>query len=128
MNFCAQTCPLCGNANQCQLATTDGYKGPCWCAAETFPPEFLASVPEESRRTACVCRQCVVTARCDEARARKAPLPQPGDFYIEGHNVVFTAQYHRRRGYCCGSGCRHCPFDAVERAVATAPSRICAAA
>lgn len=35
----------------------------------------------------------------------------PGDFYHtpEGY-LVFTEQYHRRRGYCCGSGCRHCPW------------------
>jgi hypothetical protein len=35
---------------------------------------------------------------------------EPGDFYFEGPNMVFTAQYHLRRGYCCGSGCRHCPY------------------
>ncbi|MBT9554500.1 MAG: hypothetical protein IV100_00670 [Myxococcales bacterium] len=23
---------------------------------------------------------------------------------------VFTEQSHLDRGYCCGSGCRHCPF------------------
>lgn len=23
---------------------------------------------------------------------------------------VFTAVYLRERGYCCGSGCRHCPY------------------
>jgi hypothetical protein len=23
---------------------------------------------------------------------------------------VFTAAYHRARGECCGSGCRHCPY------------------
>ncbi|KAA0256776.1 MAG: hypothetical protein EDM75_09695 [Chlorobiota bacterium] len=23
---------------------------------------------------------------------------------------VFTAFYHLRRGHCCNSGCRHCPF------------------
>ena len=35
----------------------------------------------------------------------------PGDVYYtpEGY-MVFTEQYHRRRGYCCQSGCRHCPF------------------
>ncbi len=32
------------------------------------------------------------------------------DFYREGAYVVFTARYHLRRGYCCGSGCRHCPY------------------
>jgi hypothetical protein len=24
--------------------------------------------------------------------------------------MVFTASYLRRRGYCCDSGCRHCPY------------------
>jgi len=33
------------------------------------------------------------------------------DYYYEGPYLVFTAAYHRKRGYCCGSGCRHCPYD-----------------
>jgi hypothetical protein len=32
-------------------------------------------------------------------------------YYNEGGYRVFTAEYHRVRGYCCGSGCRHCPFE-----------------
>jgi len=24
---------------------------------------------------------------------------------------VFTARFLARRGYCCASGCRHCPFE-----------------
>ncbi len=32
------------------------------------------------------------------------------DYYIERGRVVFTAQYHLKRGSCCGSGCRHCPY------------------
>ena len=35
---------------------------------------------------------------------------QPGDTYMEGPYLVFTEQYHLRRGYCCNSGCRHCPY------------------
>ncbi|MCB1760892.1 MAG: hypothetical protein KDI68_14065 [Gammaproteobacteria bacterium] len=31
-------------------------------------------------------------------------------FYYEGPYMVFTARYHRSRGSCCGSLCRHCPF------------------
>lgn len=34
----------------------------------------------------------------------------PEDYYLEGPYVVFTAAYHLKRGYCCGSGCRHCPY------------------
>jgi hypothetical protein len=33
------------------------------------------------------------------------------DFYLENGNVVFTALFHLKRGECCGTGCRHCPFD-----------------
>ncbi|MFM7217470.1 MAG: DUF5522 domain-containing protein [Bacteroidota bacterium] len=35
----------------------------------------------------------------------------PGDYYLspEGY-VVFTEQYHLKRGYCCQNGCRHCPY------------------
>jgi len=32
------------------------------------------------------------------------------DYYLEGDAMVFTESYLRRRGYCCGSGCRHCPY------------------
>lgn len=32
------------------------------------------------------------------------------DYYFENGLMVFTAQYLRDRGYCCTSGCRHCPY------------------
>jgi hypothetical protein len=33
------------------------------------------------------------------------------DFYFNEQGLmVFTAEYHRKRGYCCKSGCRHCPY------------------
>lgn len=32
------------------------------------------------------------------------------DFYMENGYRVFTPEFHIKRGYCCGSGCRHCPF------------------
>jgi hypothetical protein len=34
----------------------------------------------------------------------------PEDFYYEGAYLVFTAAYHLKRGYCCNSDCRHCPY------------------
>lgn len=48
-------------------------------------------------------------------------LEEGRDYYLEGGLYVFTADYLRRRGYCCKSGCRHCPYgfrrneDAKER-------------
>ena len=32
------------------------------------------------------------------------------DYYVESGAMVFTANYLQRRGYCCGNGCRHCPY------------------
>lgn len=37
-------------------------------------------------------------------------LLAPEDFYMENGLVVFTVAYHLKRGYCCNSGCRHCPY------------------
>jgi len=41
---------------------------------------------------------------------KNIPLEE-GDFYLtpEGYRC-FTAQYLLKRGYCCKSGCRHCPY------------------
>jgi len=35
---------------------------------------------------------------------------QEGDFYWERGKMVFTASFLLRRGFCCQSGCRHCPY------------------
>lgn len=37
------------------------------------------------------------------------------DFYREGAVIVFTETYHLRRGYCCESNCRHCPYRGAHR-------------
>ncbi len=39
------------------------------------------------------------------------------DFYWEGGFMVFTEAYHRKRGYCCQSGCRHCPYGFRKNSV-----------
>ena len=32
------------------------------------------------------------------------------DYYMEKGLLVFTAKFLKERGYCCQSGCRHCPW------------------
>ena len=33
------------------------------------------------------------------------------DYYLgEDGYIVFTEKYHLKRGYCCDSDCRHCPW------------------
>ncbi len=36
-------------------------------------------------------------------------------YYFENGLMVFTEAYHLLRGYCCNSGCRHCPFKEAVR-------------
>src|ERR1051326_4363923 len=40
----------------------------------------------------------------------RGALAEEKDYYMERGTFVFTESYLRRRGYCCGSGCRHCPY------------------
>jgi len=36
---------------------------------------------------------------------------EANDFYWENGRMVMTAEYHKRRGFCCGNGCKHCPYS-----------------
>lgn len=38
------------------------------------------------------------------------PLKEGADYYLENGYMVFTREFLLRRGRCCGSGCRHCPY------------------
>ena len=35
---------------------------------------------------------------------------KPKDFYWDNGKIVMTEQFHIKRGNCCGSGCKHCPY------------------
>ncbi|WP_414698961.1 DUF5522 domain-containing protein [Oligoflexus sp.] len=53
----------------------------------------------------------------------KKPLVEGVDYTIDPATgyLVFTAAYHLKRGYCCGSGCRNCPYSEDERKRAGRP-------
>jgi len=66
------------------------------------------------RREEAVAKLNVPESGPTEVLNQQATLPllkEGRDYYVEGGAMVFTAAYHLRRGYCCGSGCRHCPYD-----------------
>jgi hypothetical protein len=108
----AGVCPLCRRVNDCRQCVVETYKGPCWCERVEMPAELLARVPAELRNRACICAVCVSEFR----RAQRwLPRAVTGEFYFEDGRMVFTEAYHLRRGYCCGSGCRHCPYDEAGR-------------
>ena len=32
------------------------------------------------------------------------------DYYLDDGFVVFTNEYHLKRGHCCQNECKHCPY------------------
>jgi hypothetical protein len=49
----------------------------------------------------------------DTSVANNISLREETDYYVENGLMVFTAHFLRQRGYCCESGCRHCPYGDV---------------
>ncbi|MDC1069051.1 DUF5522 domain-containing protein [Candidatus Kapabacteria bacterium] len=42
---------------------------------------------------------------------KQLPPIEKGDYYIDSNGFfVFTEKYHLKRGWCCKSGCKHCPY------------------
>ena len=40
------------------------------------------------------------------------PLIEGIDFYLnEKGLMVLTEKFHLDKGYCCGNGCLHCPYE-----------------
>jgi len=75
-------------------------------------------LPAERRRPL-VDRFAPAAAGFDAAmRAHEAAIAAGQDGYLDPSTgaFVFTAAALWDRRRCCGSGCRHCPFEAGERA------------
>jgi len=77
-----------------------------------IPEALLNRVPAESRNRQCICQPCLQEFQAKpKARSGESSPLQPDDYYFDRNNLmVFTATYLERRGYCCGNGCRHCPY------------------
>ena len=112
-------CPACNADFSCTNTEIDGS---CWC--ESFPSIFPLN-PEAD----CLCPSCLKaetikkineyteTLSPEEALNNKAQLlPKTAntiegiDYYTENGYLVFTKWFLLKRGYCCGNGCRHCPY------------------
>ena len=33
------------------------------------------------------------------------------DYYLEKGKIIYTEEYLKKRGTCCGNSCRHCIFS-----------------
>ena len=89
-------CERCGAEFKCGAGTNA-----CWC--KSLPPAKIVNGAFED----CLCEKCL------RDLAAAPPEPKQGeDYYFnESGLMVFTGAYHLKRGYCCKSGCKHCPFD-----------------
>lgn len=47
----------------------------------------------------------------DASARQDTELHEGLDYYVEDGLFVFTASFLLKRGYCCESGCRHCPYQ-----------------
>jgi hypothetical protein len=47
--------------------------------------------------------------------ASKGKFTEGVDYYFENGLMVLTARFLEKRGYCCGNGCRHCPYPNDEK-------------
>ncbi len=113
-----KNCSNCGVNFTCGPAAG---KGNCWC--EELPHVSLVAGADQD----CLCPACLgeaiaklsltkdeapeVSASGNIATNSPPPLIEGEDYYCEGAAIVFTAGYLLRRGFCCESGCRHCPYD-----------------
>ena len=104
-------CPKCNASFICRV----GDIANCQCNSVTLCDEakkFLTKTYFD-----CLCKNCLEKLNHDVCHAKHYHFPTQKEFLIEGlhyykenGNWVFTELYHLLRGYCCGSGCRHCVY------------------
>ena len=60
------SCPLCGESNQCAMASAASIESPCWCTQALFTTELLVSVPQAAQGKACICPRCVAASASEQ--------------------------------------------------------------
>jgi hypothetical protein len=80
-------------------------KEKCWC-------DGLPAIQPNDEGSDCLCPACLNDEVLKQQKTGPSTkLVEGEDYYREGPAIVFTARYHLRRGTCCGSSCRHCPYN-----------------
>ncbi|MDP3461605.1 MAG: DUF5522 domain-containing protein [Bacteroidales bacterium] len=51
-----------------------------------------------------------MTTNDDRFHRFNVQMKEGDDYYMENGYRVLMRSYLIRRGYCCGNGCRHCPY------------------
>lgn len=109
-------CPRCKNGFTCRADQVSS----CSCLQVKLgnrTKSFLAATFYD-----CLCNDCLAALDQLVESANKYPFPGRGGdlvegihYYNEGEYRVFTELYLASRGFCCRSGCRHCPYGFKKR-------------
>ncbi|WP_339514975.1 cysteine-rich CWC family protein [Pseudomonas sp. RL_15y_Pfl2_60] len=75
MHTSANTCPLCGQPNQCAQATVTAPVTSCWCFAEKISPEVLEKIPAGIDRS-CICPRCAKGLAATEGEPPAVSRPE----------------------------------------------------
>ena len=63
-------CILCGEPNECALASGDAKSDEtCWCVGESFPAILLATAASRDDGESCICRACLERTKSDAEEA-----------------------------------------------------------
>lgn len=120
-------CSLCQESNHCKIG-----EGVCWCFDYPSLDRLRDLLTGESLEKGCYCQDCFnrelgkfIELFVEGFRKGELPNIAPDlatnskpikgiDYYLEDGRWVFTSWSHLKRGYCCGSGCRHCPYPKIK--------------
>jgi len=116
MNENNKNCPRCKKLFSCNPENISV----CGCREITLSNEtksFLANT-----FYSCLCNDCLLEINHLMIKEKEFPFPGRGGELMEGLHYykeddyrVFTEFYLMSRGYCCRSGCRHCPYGFKKR-------------
>lgn len=55
------------------------------------------------------------TKKCEDGAKADRKFEEGTDYYFDAGLMVLTARFLEKRGFCCGNGCRHCPYPESQR-------------
>jgi hypothetical protein len=102
--------------SQDELTSTDSLASQTGTAAESDVPTTNANTKTAANfnnDTSAVPLEAPPIKATVSSGSEKRSIPrlvENQDYYWEGRYMVMTAHYLTKRGYCCQSGCRHCPY------------------
>jgi len=109
-------CPRCKKEFTCNSENISA----CSCSTILLSNETKAFLANTFFN--CLCNDCLNELNGMVAKIKEYPFPGRGGDLIEGIHYynedeyrVFTEFYLLSRGFCCRSGCRHCPYGFKKR-------------